>query len=175
MSKPPPRILAIDPGTRYMGVAVLDGPELLYYGVKTFRAKRPADELIRATRRTLFRLITDHRSTVLAYEKTFYVQSKNSALLQVQEAEIKRAGQARGLKVVGYSPAHVRRILCEDGRATKEDVADVLVRRFPELSRYRPPTEVAHQAYWLNMFDAVAVAAVGAAELSAVGTGRLAA
>jgi len=26
-----PRILAIDPGTRYMGVAVLEGTELIYY------------------------------------------------------------------------------------------------------------------------------------------------
>lgn len=29
------RVLAIDPGTHYIGVAVLDGTKLAYYGVKT--------------------------------------------------------------------------------------------------------------------------------------------
>ena len=80
------RILAVDPGTRFMGVAVLEGSDLIYYGVKRFKEKRPADELIRATRAVLVRLISDYRLGILAYEKTFFVQAKASALLQVQEA-----------------------------------------------------------------------------------------
>lgn len=183
MSKPPPRILAIDPGTRYMGVAVLDGPRLLYYGVKTFRGSWPADGLLHATRKAVLGLIVDHRPTVLAYEKTFYVQSQNSVLLQAQEAEIARLGRARGLRVVGYLPSHVRRLLCGYGRATKEDVADVLAGRFPELAEYRRSNDAVRERYWSNMFDAVAVAGVAAAELSGDGadskatssTGRLAA
>lgn len=160
------RILAIDPGTRYLGVAVLDQSGLLYYGVKDLRAERPADELVRATRVVLLRLIADYRPIVLAYEKTFYVQSKNSALLQVQEAELKRVGREAGLPLAGYAPTRVRKLLCRDGWATKQRVADVLVRRFPELAPYRHRDE-RRERYWLNMFDAVAVAVVYQEHLSA--------
>lgn len=136
MSQKVPRILAIDPGTRQMGVAIVDGSGLVYYGVKSFKKKRPADELLTATRQVVLRLIQDFRPTILAYEKIFYVQAKNSALLKVQEGEIKRVGHAAGLRVVGYGPSTVRKLLCRDGRATKRQVADLLARRFPELARY---------------------------------------
>lgn len=166
MPRHPPRILAVDPGTRQMGIAVLDGRDLIYYGVKSFKKKRPADELLRATRQTLLRLVQDYHPNILAYEKTFYVQSKNSALLQVQEAEIKRVGRAEGLRVVGYAPARVRKLLCGDGRATKQDVADLLAGRYPELAPYRIGDGGAREEYWLNMFDAVAVGIVCQERLS---------
>lgn len=143
-----------------MGVAVLDGPELVYYAVKSFKKKRPADALLRATRHVLLRLIREHGADVLAYEKTFYVQSKNSALLQVQEAEIKRVARLAGLKMFGFAPSTVRQLLCEDGRATKQIVADLLADRYPELAPYRARDGRQRERYWLNMFDAVAVGIV---------------
>lgn len=161
------RILAIDPGTRYMGVAVLQGHDLLYYTVKDLRRQRPADALIRSTRKALLELIRHYRPAVLAYEKTFYVQQKTSAVLHVQELEIARVGQAEKLKVVGYSPALIRKMLCEDGRATKQAVAHRLAERFPELVGYRFPTQWRRRAYWLNMFDAVAVGVICADRLDA--------
>ncbi len=154
------RILGIDPGTRYMGVAVLHGEQLVHYGVKDLKRKRPADELLRATRDALLQLIRDYRPTVLAYENTFYVQQKSSALLHVQELEIKRVGKAEHLQVLGYSPSHLRKRLCGDGWATKYMVADLLAERFPELTGYRTKNEPRRERYWLNMFDAVAVAVV---------------
>jgi len=40
-----PTILAIDPSTKEAGVAVLSGPELQYFGVKTFRRHQPLEPL----------------------------------------------------------------------------------------------------------------------------------
>src|SRR5256885_498520 len=96
-----PRILAIDPGTRHMGVAVLTGHDLHYYTVKDFHRHRPADELLRATRAVILELLRRFQPDVLAYEKAFYVQQTNSALLQVQQCEIARVGHATKLRVVG--------------------------------------------------------------------------
>lgn len=160
-------ILALDPGTRHMGVAVIQGRELLHYGVRDFRRRRPADQMIRATRKIIIDLAEGYQATVLAYEKTFYVQQKSSALLHVQEMEIARVGKALGLRVVGYSPAEVRKRLCDRGNATKQAVADLLIQRFPELTGYRHAREPRREEYWLNMFDAVAVAAVCADEMLA--------
>jgi RNase H-fold protein (predicted Holliday junction resolvase) len=41
------KILAIDPGTREIGVAVLDGKTLIYYAVKTIRGQRNPAEILR--------------------------------------------------------------------------------------------------------------------------------
>lgn len=155
-----------------MGVAVLEDSQLLYYGVKQFVRMRPADELLRATRASVLGLIRDYQPAVLAYEKTFFVQAKSSALLHVQEAEIKRVGLAAGLAVVGFAPAHVRKVLCRDGRATKRAVAILLGRRYGELAKYLSPPESRRERYWSNMFDALAVAVVCASELESGAQGR---
>jgi crossover junction endodeoxyribonuclease RuvC len=143
-----------------MGVAIVEGSDLIYYGVKSFRDKRPADALIRATRETLQRLIAVYKPDILGYEKTFFVQGKASALLHVQEAEIRRVARLAGLVVAGYAPTRVRRLLCEDGRATKIIVADLLAKRFPELARYRDNLSRRQETYWLHMFDALAVGVI---------------
>jgi hypothetical protein len=36
----PKRIFAVDPGMQYLGVALLEGEELIWYAVKTFRDAR---------------------------------------------------------------------------------------------------------------------------------------
>ena len=160
MTKDVLRILAVDPGTRHMGVAIIQGEELLYYAVKSFKEKRPAYQLLIATRDALVQLIDDYRPRVLAYEKTFYVQQKSSAMLHVQEMEIARLGRTKGLVVIGHSPQHIRKILCRDGRATKEAVAAALTQRFPQLEGYRVTNAPRRAKYWHNMFDAVAVGVV---------------
>jgi Holliday junction resolvasome RuvABC endonuclease subunit len=163
MSLTPLRILAVDPGTKHMGVAVLEGSHLIHYGVRSFRKKRPAHELLRATDDALDALgdlIRAYRPTVLAYEKTFFVQAKSSALLNVQEAEVRRVGGAAALTVIGYSPARVRKLLCRDGWANKRQVAETLAVRFPELAGYLEAQSPHQERYWSNMFDAVAVAVV---------------
>ena len=38
------RILAIDPGTRELGFAIMEENDLIYYGVKTLKKKRPVSK-----------------------------------------------------------------------------------------------------------------------------------
>ena len=45
MPKKPPRILAVNPGSRYIGIAVFRGPELLDWGVKVVAGKTPSGKL----------------------------------------------------------------------------------------------------------------------------------
>ena len=65
-------ILAIDPGTRAMGVAVVENGDLIYHGVRTIpKQPSPRDTLDRG-RKAVLRLIRDFRPNVLALEKTFF-------------------------------------------------------------------------------------------------------
>ena len=101
--------------------------------------------------------------TPLPDHLSFAATAVQDVLARVERIE-RRLGHAAKLTVIGYSPARVRQMLCRDGWATKRMVADLLVGRFPELAGYRYRDEPTREHYWLNMFDALAVAVVAAEE-----------
>jgi Holliday junction resolvasome RuvABC endonuclease subunit len=147
-----------------MGVAVLEGSDLLYYGVKELRHHRPASSLNRATRETVASLAARFDPNVLAYEESVYVQQLSSALLRSVEREIQHAARSVGLPLVAYSPSEVRQSILGNPWATKHMIAARLAERFPELARYRTGQSVRSERYWLNMFDALAVAVAAVRE-----------
>ena len=151
------RILAIDPGTHYIGVAVLDGTKLVYYGVKTLpKLKSPHDTLTEG-RKVMRSLIEDFRPGILAVEKTFFANNRNSALLNVFADEIVAIGKRKRLRVITMAANVVRKEICGNGWATKREVAQELCHRFPELVPYLSSDRRWKEEFYLNMFDAIAL------------------
>ena len=66
MSNNKTRILAIDPGTRNIGIALLDDGRLIYYGVKTIREATSPKEILEEGRKTILRLMRDFKPHVLS-------------------------------------------------------------------------------------------------------------
>jgi crossover junction endodeoxyribonuclease RuvC len=159
------KILAIDPGTREMGIALLEGATLVYHGVKTIKNRRSAHEILWEGRRMILRLLNDFRPSVLVVEKTFF-SGKRSALLNVFADEIRALGKRKGLKVVSYAPNTVKKFISGNGHASKEEVAQVIVAKFPELKVYLTQDRKWKLRYHENMFDAVALALTAAFRLS---------
>jgi Holliday junction resolvasome RuvABC endonuclease subunit len=153
------RILAIDPGTRLMGVAILEGGELLYYGVKTIRRPKSPREILAEAARLIQNLITVYRPTALAIEKTFLIQ-KSASLLVVLAEEIKSEARRAHLEIFEYAPTHVRKRLCQTGKATKRETAERVAEHFPELSKLLHQHSPFAERYYSNLFDAVAIALV---------------
>ena len=158
MPKNNSKILAIDPGTRVMGIAFLDKGKLVYHGVKEIRngGKTPHEKL-KEGRKIVLRLIRDFRPQVLVFEKAFFANNRNAALLNVFVDEIKAIGRRKGLKVVSYAPSTVRKFVCGNGRASKEDVSRIIVSKYPELKVYLTQDRAWKERYHQNMFDAVAL------------------
>ena len=59
MPKTNTRILAIDPGTRLMGVAFLDDGKLVYHAVKVIARGRSPQETLQRAKGVILRLIDD--------------------------------------------------------------------------------------------------------------------
>jgi len=152
------RILAIDPGTREMGVAFLEGGKLIYHGVKVIRKKRSPHERLQAGREIVLRLIRDFRPAILVVEKTFFARNRNTSLLNVFADEIVSIGKRKGLKVKSFAPSTMKKEIAGNGHATKEEVAGVVVARFPELKVYLTQDRKWKERFHQNMFDAVALA-----------------
>ncbi len=149
--------MAIDPGTKYMGVALLENGTLIHCGVKVIRNGRSPHKTLWACRKIVLRLIRDFRPQILAVEKTFFAKNKNTALLNVLVDEIRNIGRRKGLHVIGYPPSTVKKRICGNGRAGKEEVARVIVSRFPELKVFLTQDRKWKERLHQNMFDAIAI------------------
>jgi len=166
------RVLAIDPGTRFMGVALLENGAPLQVGVETIPPGQSPHATLKAGRKIILRLIEDYRPQVLAVEKTFFANNRNSSLLNVFGDEIRAIGKRKKLKVLCFAPNTVRKAVCGNGRASKDDVARVLVARFPELKIYLTQDRRLKERFHQNMFDALALGILAAKTL-ATGKGEI--
>jgi Holliday junction resolvasome RuvABC endonuclease subunit len=151
------RVLAIDPGTRAMGVALLENGRIIYHGVKTITSRGTPQEKLWEGRKIILRLINDFSPNMMIVEKTFFANNRNSALLNVFADEIVAIGRRKGLKVVAYAPSAVKKSVCGNGWAKKDELAKAVVNKYPELKVYIGQDRKWKSRYHANMFDAVAL------------------
>lgn len=149
----PQRILAIDPGIRYLGAAVLDGEELVWYGVKTFADGRTLPSVRSDVRAYLADLVSKFNPQVLVVEEPFYAQSCLSKNLYALTEEVKTWGKWKGLKVQSYLPTAAKAFFCRD-KQTKQSLAEAMIAVYPFLRRYLTVLPW-RRRYWLHVFDAV--------------------
>jgi Holliday junction resolvasome RuvABC endonuclease subunit len=151
------KILAIDPGTAFMGVALFDNGKLVYHGVEVVTGKKTPQEKLREARKRILRLVRDLKPRVLVIEKSSFAHNRTAALLNVLAAEIKAISRRKKLRFVGYAPSTVKKWLCGNGHATKKEVAKAVIARYPELKVYLTQDRAWKEEYHQNMFDAVAL------------------
>ncbi len=154
------KILAIDPGFRRMGVALVENGSLVYHGVKSVERKHSPNETLQEARKIVLRLIKDFRPQVLVFEKAFFRNNRSASLLNVFTDEIGAIGRRRKLKVQSFAPCEMKKLVCGNGWADKEQVARAVLLRYPELKVYLPQDRQWKERYWYNVFDAVALAMV---------------
>jgi len=157
MPKNNSKILAIDPGTREMGIAFFEKGKLIYYGVKVIKKRKSPHETLKEGRKIILRLIRDFKPRLLVVEKAFFAQSRNLALLNVFVDEIKAIGKRKKLKFISYAPNTLKKFICGNGRASKKEVATVIVSKYPELKVYLTQDRAWKERYHQNMFDAVSL------------------
>jgi Holliday junction resolvasome RuvABC endonuclease subunit len=161
-----PIILGIDPGTKEMGLAVLQGHTLLAADVKTLRNGERPHDVIGQARRVVLEYVQDYNPTVVGIEQPLFVATKRAALVSVIAQELESRSREVGIRVVEISAREVRRIVVGNPYAKKREVAEAIVGMGFGSLRVNLPKEPPHPVfgykprdrYWLHMFDAVAVA-----------------
>lgn len=167
-------IIGIDPGTKEMGLVVLRGAELKYFGVRTLPNGKRHHEAIGLAKRIVLGMIEKHQPDLVAIEAPLNLPTKRSHLLNVIADELRdRAGEV-GMEVEELSPEIIRHRLTGNARATKIDVAEHLVASgFGHLGQFVPrrPARPAlglrpRDKYWLHMFDALAIAVAAGVDVA---------
>ena len=99
----PVRVLAVDPGTRYMGVAILIDGELLRSDVENIRQVGMTSTKVSAkAQRMLRRWMRRHRPDVLAVEPPHFAQSKGSRSLRRLVSAIRTLADEEGVEMRCY-------------------------------------------------------------------------
>lgn len=159
-----PVILGIDPGARQIGVAIFNGNELLYYGVKTVKKSGLRKTAFVALEKIITQLMDEYETDCFALEKVVSVQQRNS-VVEAVSWQIKAIAQKHHYRFKEYSPSFVRETICGKTKATRDETYRILTDQYPELRRYLSATRIWQKAYFAHLFDAVATAAVGVREL----------
>jgi Holliday junction resolvasome RuvABC endonuclease subunit len=157
MTHPPRTILALDPGLRDLGYAVLRGSRLVAGGVLPLRLLPPARRS-RYAREAVRAWIASHRPVAIVLERTARHPVGSLHSLHLLARAVSRIAQNRGVTVATYPPQTVRKALTGSGWATKRETAQVIAARYPALQLYLTQDKRWKERYWLNYFDAIALA-----------------
>ena len=103
MKKKNKKILGIDPGTKYIGFALLENEKLVHYGVKTIPRLPTSREMLNEGKKIVSRLMDDFKPDMLVVEKTFFGNNADSVLLNTFTVQIRRIGKKKGLKIVSIA------------------------------------------------------------------------
>ncbi len=161
-----PTILGIDPGTRFLGIAVVRGPELLDFSVHEIRNGTRPYELVGQARAVVLRYVERFAPRIVVVEAPYLIATKRGALLSTIAQELHERSRELGIQVREVTPEEVRERITGDPRATKIDLAEKLVEDFDQLRRFVPkrPAKSAlglrpRDRYWLHAFDALGLCA----------------
>jgi len=146
-------VLGIDPGVAITGFGLLEGSEaearLVASGVITTSAALSFPERLLALHDELTRLIAQHRPQVAAAEQLFFARNARTALAVGHGRGVVLLALAQaGLAVYEYTPLQVKQAVAGYGRASKEQVQE-MIRLLLSLDAAPQPDDAA---------DAVAVA-----------------
>jgi crossover junction endodeoxyribonuclease RuvC len=149
--------LAVDPGLRDLGFAVLAGERLLASGVRPLRLF-PKTRRLEEARCLVYGWIRAYRPETLVLEATHGHSVSGFSAVNRLALSFRHVGLRNRVAVATYAPQTVRKALVGNGWATKKEMAVAIGHRFPSLRVYLTQDRKWKERYFLNMFDAVALA-----------------
>jgi Holliday junction resolvasome RuvABC endonuclease subunit len=150
-------ILAVNPGTKYIGLAVFQGSDLIYWGIKALKGKWSKMKMDKI-KANLLNLIDRYDITMLVLKKLN--QSRSSRNLNGLVGAVERLAKKKRLNISLYQLGDIKKVLAEDGKINKMDVARFVVIRYPFLSSQLERERGNKHSYFTRMFEAIATGIV---------------
>ena len=130
--KPTQRILGIDPGTGILGFGIIDVSakgELSMVDAGVIRTPVHEEDSIRLV--TIYDelkgIIEDSKPTIMSVEKLFFAQNVTTAMTVSQaRGVVLLLGKQNCLELFEYTPLQIKQALTSYGRATKQQVQEMV-------------------------------------------------
>ena len=150
MTNKPLKILAINPGTRYLGIAVFIGTELRDWAVRVIKGKSITD--------CVTDYVNQYDINVISIKK-LHVNRSSKALRRIAD-EIENIAVNRKIVFHEYSIDDLKEKLLSETRGNKNLLMEEILKRYPFLLSDLQ-IELNHKnPYLVRMFEAVALGTV---------------
>jgi hypothetical protein len=150
------RILAIAPSARGFGFAVMEGPWLVDWGVKSITKENNLKALSKANE-----LLALYHPSVTVLQDTAAKNSRRSTRIRDLTEQMVELARKNGIRVKLLSRKQIQRAFFEKGDGTKHRIAEIIAQRFPEELGCRLPPKRRpwmSEDYRMDIFAAVALA-----------------
>jgi Holliday junction resolvasome RuvABC endonuclease subunit len=154
MPNTPLTILAINPGSKYLGIAVLQGEVLKDWRIKVLEGKWSKEKSDRAGN-IITGLIQLYQPNVLALKKLH--PSRSSLDLSYLVEEIKDIALKMNIQVSEYSIQEIKDFFSPAQRINKKGLAGIIAARLPDLYHDLEREKASKNPYLVRMFEAVAL------------------
>ena len=154
MKKGTKRILAINPGSRYLGLALFNGSELKEWMVKTLQYKSLRERLC-ATEEILYDLIEHEDIDMLVIKKLH--PSRSSPNLQKLTDRIKKVAEIKNLAILEYPLSTIKQFFFPSVKSNKKALIEEMTLQYSFLHRVKEKEKKNRNKYFVRMFEAVAL------------------
>jgi crossover junction endodeoxyribonuclease RuvC len=144
-SRPPARVLGVDPGLTRCGLGVVDGfpgrpPTLVAVDVVRTNAGDDVAARLLAIETEIERWLTEYQPDTVAVERVFSQHNVRTVMGTAQAGAVAIVCAARrGLPVALHTPSEVKAAVTGNGRAGKDQVSTMVMRLLRMSSRPSPP------------------------------------
>jgi hypothetical protein len=159
-------VLAINPGTRYLGLAAFQGNQLKDWRVKILKGRWSKKKLNKAVD-----IVTDcierYRPDLLALKRFHPVRTSRG--LESLITQLRRICLRKRIPLTQHSIKQLEEFFCREERKNKRNLAQSVAAHYPELycelnAEYPKPKpgkkEKKKNPYHIRMFEAVALGAI---------------
>ena len=150
MTNKPLKILAINPGTRYLGIAVFIGTELRDWAIKVMKGKSAVD--------CVMDYVNQYGINAISIKK-LHVSRSSKALRRIAN-EIENLTVNRKIIFHEYSIDELKEKLLFEPRGNKHLLMEEISKRYPFLLSDLQRESVHKNPYLVRMFEAVALGTV---------------
>jgi hypothetical protein len=146
-------ILAVNPGTKYLGLAVFQDTDLVYWGVKVRKGKW-SKQKAQNTEKTLLALIDRYRVNTLVLKNLH--PSRSSKNLDQLVGSIKNLAKTNDIRLHLCSLDDIKKGMAVKGRINKMAIAEIVTARYLFLVHELESERKHRNPYFVRMFEAVA-------------------
>lgn len=154
-------ILAINPGTKYLGIAVFRHADLRDWAVKSLSGKWSNSKMLKI-QGIISDLIFRYQPDIIALKGLH--PSRCSDSLDKVVCEIHEIAWRKGIEIQEYSIKNIERFYSPEKTIGKRELAEMLAVEYPalshELARELDKKKKRLKNYHVRMFEAVALGAV---------------
>ena len=126
------KIVGIDPGLRNTAYACIEN-EMVRVGDLKTKTKQPVGESLAHLHSMILRQVFyQFQPDLIAIEGVFYTPRVGSSYLNTAAVIgiIEMIAYQRNVKTVQYSPPSIKKFICGNGRANKDDVKQAVIQRY---------------------------------------------